>query len=71
MSGIVIRVRTVGKRGFRSIELPKRAVLADLLKRLDLNPQTVVARVNGKIVVERERLVNGDSVELIPIVTGG
>ena len=71
MRGIVIRVRTVGKRGFRSIELPKRVVLADLLKRLDLNPQTVVARVNGKIVAERERLVNGDSVELIPIVTGG
>ena len=71
MSGIVVRVRTFGKRGFQPIKLPKRILLADLLKRLDLNPQTVVARVNGKIVAERERLVNGDSVELIPIVTGG
>lgn len=71
MGGIVIRVRTVGGRGFRSIELPKRVMIADLLKRLDLNPQTVVTRVNGKIVVEKERLADGDLVEVIPIVTGG
>lgn len=71
MRGMVVRVRKFGERKFRRIVLPERTKLADLIKRLDLSPQTVVARVNGKIVVERESLADGDRVELIPIVTGG
>ena len=61
----------VGERKHREVKLPKRAKVADLLKVLGLNPQKVVARVNGRIVVEGELLSNGAQVELIPIVTGG
>ena len=68
---VSVTVRLAGERRLRKVRLAKRARVIDLLRALGFNPQTVVARVNGKIVVEEERLPSGASVELIPIVTGG
>jgi len=71
MKTIVVSVKILSKRQKQHIKLPTRAKVAGLLDALDLNPQTVVVRCNGKIVTEGERLVSGDLVEIIPIVTGG
>jgi len=64
-------VREAGRRQKREIRVSRRAVVADLLKKLGQNRETVVVRVNGKIVAEEEHLKSGDVVEIIPIVTGG
>ncbi len=68
---IKIVVREAGRRQKREIRVSRRAVVADLLKKLGQNRETVVVRVNGKIVAEEEHLKSGDVVEIIPIVTGG
>ncbi len=68
---IVVKVKIFGQQRSRKIELPGNAKVIDLLKPLGQNPQAVVVRRNGKIVVEAERLANEDSIEIVPIVTGG
>ena len=49
--------------------------LNDLVVSLDLNPQSLVAEVNGKIVehqtFQEKKLNEGDKVELIRFVGGG
>lgn len=71
MTYIFVTVRVLGERRGKRVRLPTGARVFDLLKLLSYNPQVVVTRCNGKIVAEEERLVNGDLVEIIPIVTGG
>jgi sulfur carrier protein len=71
MSFILVTVKVLGRRRGKKIKLPPRARIVDLLKLLGYNPQVVVTRRNGKIVVEQERLADGDLIEVIPIVTGG
>lgn len=43
----------------------------DLLEDMDINPVTVVTKVNGKIKTEDEELKQGDKVELVSVVSGG
>jgi len=71
MKGIIITVKLYGQRKTKRLRLTQGAKIADLLKRLNYNPDVVAVRCNKKIVPEEERLTNGDIVEIIPIVTGG
>jgi len=71
MKTIVVSVRFLPKKRKTRIKLPTRSNVGGLLKALDLNPQTVVVRRDGKIVAERENIAGGDLIEIIPIVTGG
>lgn len=66
-----MRVKIVGQKSARKLKVAARTTIADLLKRLDQNRETVVVRLNGKIVAEEERLAAGDLVEILPVVTGG
>ncbi|HID60292.1 MAG TPA: sulfur carrier protein ThiS [Hadesarchaea archaeon] len=67
----LVRVRITGQKVARKVGVVKKTKIADLLKQLGLNRETVVVKLNGKIVTEDERLSDGDSVEILPIVTGG
>jgi thiamine biosynthesis protein ThiS len=68
---IIVKVRVIGQRAAREVMVPQKARIADLLDQLGQNRETVVVRVNGKIVAEEERLADGDSVEILTVVTGG
>ena len=71
MAEIKVAVKEIGRRRRREVRLGPRATVSDLLERLGYSRETVVVRRSGKIVVEEERLSNGDLVEIIPVVTGG
>ena len=71
MTQIKVTVKQVGKKHKRELRLGPHATIADLLKELGHNRETIVVRRNGKIVVEEERLADGDLIEILPIVTGG
>ena len=43
----------------------------DLLKRLKINPETVVVVKNNKVVTQEEELSNKDNVELLSVISGG
>ena len=71
MVDIKVAVREIGRRRRREVRLSPRSTIADLLDRLGYSRETVVTRRNGKIVVEEERVSNGDLIEILTIVTGG
>lgn len=68
---IAVRVRVVGQRAARKVKVGSKTKVADLLDQLGQNRETVVVRLNGKIVAEEERLADGDFIEILPVVTGG
>ena len=45
--------------------------VASLFEKLKLNPEEYVITVNGKIVLEDEKLKDKDKVKLYPVVSGG
>lgn len=68
---IAVKVKIIGQRSAREVRVPQKTRIADLLNRLGQNRETVVVRLNGKIVAEEEHLADGDSIEILPVVTGG
>lgn len=55
------------------VELPPGATLADLLGYLevDLNPEALLLVVNGRLVELGYALQDGDTVNLMPALSGG
>ena len=53
----------------REIEFSGKAV--DLLKRLEINPVTVILVQNGQLITEEESLDDTDKIEVLPVVSGG
>ncbi|MGB9635215.1 MAG: MoaD/ThiS family protein [Candidatus Micrarchaeia archaeon] len=49
----------------------KNAKVMDLIKELEMSRETVIARVNGKIVTEFDEVHSNDTVEFIRVSTGG
>lgn len=71
MSEIEIKAKIVGQKSARRLKLSPRATVAEALEKLGQNRETVVVRLNGRIIAEEERLKSGDQVEILPVVTGG
>jgi sulfur carrier protein len=45
--------------------------IKELLKRQNINPETVVVLKNGEVISEDERIKDEDELELISVVSGG
>lgn len=68
---VEIKVKIAGQRSSRKLKVSPGTTIAEVLKEIGQNRETVVVRLNGRIVAEEERLKNGDLVEILPVVTGG
>jgi len=55
----------------RSLSVPDGAKVADILQKVEINPETVLVRRSGEIIPETEKLKNGDKLELLSVVSGG
>jgi sulfur carrier protein len=51
--------------------LNKDISIKDLLEDLNISSETIVAKKNGDIVIEDEKIENGDEIHLIQIIYGG
>lgn len=45
--------------------------IKDILEDMDLSSETIVAKKNGDIVLEDEKIQDGDEIHLIQIIYGG
>lgn len=45
--------------------------IKDILNDMNLSSETVVAKKNGEIIVEDEKIQDGDEIQLIQIIYGG
>ena len=67
----MIKVKVLGRGIEREIEWRKGLTVADVLRGVGFNTESAIARVNGRVALEDDRVDNGDFVEVIPVVSGG
>ena len=53
------------------IGLGENSTASDLLALLRLNPVTVIVARNSELVLENERLKNGDEIKILSVISGG
>lgn len=63
-----VKVKRMGK--IKVLELKDGAKVKDIFKKLNLNPEEFVVRVNKQIYT-LDRKIDSDEVELIDVVSGG
>ena len=52
-------------------ELDGELTIKHLLDNLELSSETMVTKKNGEIVIEEEKIEDGDEIEFIQIIYGG
>ncbi len=67
----MIKVKVLGRGIEREIEWRKGLTVADVLREVGFNTESAIARVNGRVALEDERMEDNASVEVIPVVSGG
>lgn len=55
----------------KHLEIKDNATVADIFQKIDVNPETVLVKKKNKIITEDEPLRDGDSLELIKVISGG
>ena len=54
-----------------NVELNDNAIVLDLLKKLDINPVTVIVSRNSELILEDEKLNNNDKIKILSVISGG
>ena len=67
----MIKVKVLGRGIKREIEWRKGLTVADVLREVGFNTESAIARVNGRVALEDERVDENAFVEVIPVVSGG
>lgn len=55
----------------RSIEVPEKSKVGDVIKDVKVNPETVIVRRGKDILLEEDVVKRNESLEFIRIISGG
>ena len=55
----------------RDVVLEDNAKISGLLKKLNLNPVTVIVSKNGELVMESEKINEDDKIKIFSVISGG
>ena len=53
------------------LELDNNSMVADLLKKLSINPVTVIVSRNSELILEDEKLKDNDEIKILSVISGG
>ena len=53
------------------LELVNDSIVADLLKKLDINPVTVIVSRDNELILEDEKLKDNDEIKFLSVISGG
>jgi sulfur carrier protein len=53
------------------LEETKDLTVRKILKKLDLIPETYLCVRNGELLTEQELIRDGDTIRLVPVISGG
>ncbi|WP_297471024.1 MoaD/ThiS family protein [Thermococcus sp.] len=67
----MIRVKVLGRGIEKEVEWRKGITVKDILREVGFNTESAIARINGRVVLEDEKVEDGTEVEVIPVVSGG
>ena len=54
-----------------TVEFDKAITVKDLLKKMNINPVTVIVSKNSSIITEDEKLDDNDDIKIISVISGG
>lgn len=66
-----VRVRLIPEGKSVDVEVPGKVSVRMLLERLGLNPEAAVVLKSGKPLTEDEEVADGDSVDVVRVLSGG
>ena len=67
-----MKVRIITEDEERMVDINKKGVkIEDVLRKVGINPVTVLVKKNERLVPVEEKVKDGDVLELIPVVSGG
>ena len=55
----------------KTMELGNNTTVKDLLKKMNINPVTVIVSKNNDIILEDEELNEKDDIKIISVISGG
>ncbi|MBI2659022.1 MoaD/ThiS family protein [Candidatus Woesearchaeota archaeon] len=55
----------------KAIEFDNNATVSNLLKKLDINPVTVIVSRNNDMILEDEKIKNNDEIRILSVISGG
>ncbi|WP_297552962.1 MoaD/ThiS family protein [Thermococcus sp.] len=67
----MIKVKVLGRGIEKEVEWKKGMKVADVLREVGFNTESAIARIDGRVVLEDEKVEDGVTVEVIPVVSGG
>ena len=53
------------------LELDNNSLVADLLKKLNINPVTVIVSRGDELILEDEKLKDNDEIKILSVISGG
>jgi len=62
-----MRVKVLLEKESKNLDVPRGQNIESLLKKLRINPQTVIVMKNGKVVSEQEILERDDTLKIIKV----
>ena len=54
-----------------NLELDNSSIVSDLLKKLSINPVTVIVSRNNELILEDEELKDKDEIKILSVISGG
>ncbi|MEK6983773.1 MAG: MoaD/ThiS family protein [Nanoarchaeota archaeon] len=54
-----------------TLELGRNSLVTDLLKKLDINPITVIVSRKNELILEDEKLNDNDEIRILSVISGG
>lgn len=54
-----------------SLELGNNSTVTDLLKKLNINPVTVIVSRENELILENEKLNDNDDLKILSVISGG
>lgn len=66
-----MNVRVLWRDKTKSVEVPEKSSIENVLDKMGINPETVVVTRDGEVTPEFEAVSNGDEIEIIDIVSRG
>ena len=64
-------MRVILRNPRREIDVEGGAAVKDVLRRLEIIPETVLVIRDGELLVKTDRVLDSDTIELRPVISGG
>ena len=71
MAKISVRIFVDRDNLSKAVELEGNALVIDLLKKMKINPVTVIVSRNDELVLEDEKLNDNDEIRILSVISGG